>query len=124
MERRESLGEGLLKEVFGVRWVPGHPKRGGVELVEIGHNIPLEPYAPLLQSLLVCRRDRTHPLKIAGALLARDTVLSGGYPLIGERPIAGAADGFDQREHSLANLRKDRALSACNTLAQASVPAR
>ncbi|GAA3003999.1 hypothetical protein GCM10017559_26810 [Streptosporangium longisporum] len=124
MEGREGLGEGLLKKVLGVRGVSGHPKRGRVELVEIGHDIPLEPCAPLLQSLLVCRRDRTHPLKIAGVLLTRDTVLSGEYPFSTDRPITGAGDWFDEGEHLLANLRKDRALSACNTLVRSSVPAR
>ena len=51
VEGRERAHEGLLQEVLGVGGVAGHPQRGGVELVEVGQGVALEPGAALLVGL-------------------------------------------------------------------------
>ena len=90
VEGRERLHEGLLDEVLGVGRVAGHPQRRGVQLVEEGQRVALEPCGPLLRGLL----DRTH-------LLATDVRVGGhsrGYrPL---RPVERGRSRPGMYEHA------------------------
>ena len=51
VERAERLGVGLLDEVLGVVRAAGHAQAGGVELVEEGQGVGLEPGLTLLRGL-------------------------------------------------------------------------
>jgi hypothetical protein len=53
VERRERLGERLLHQVLGVLRVAGHAHRRGVELVEEGQRVALEPSGALVVGLVV-----------------------------------------------------------------------
>src|SRR5699024_11651409 len=50
MERTESLGEGLLNEVLGIRGISGHPQCRGVELIEKRKHIPQDRKSARLNS--------------------------------------------------------------------------
>src|ERR1700735_350152 len=54
------LGERLLHQVLSVRWVAGHPKRGGVQLIQEGQYVLLEALTALFEGL----RNGTHPLEV------------------------------------------------------------
>jgi hypothetical protein len=73
MEGRVRLGEGLLHQVLGVGRVSRHTEGGGVKLVEVGHNVRLEPLATLLQRLW----HGTHPLTIVLVAGRRQKALRG-----------------------------------------------
>ncbi|MPM65599.1 hypothetical protein SDC9_112496 [bioreactor metagenome] len=51
VERGERLRVRVLDDVLGVGGVAGHPQRGPVQLVQVGHGLALEPGRPLLRGL-------------------------------------------------------------------------